>query len=793
VSVRFLLPSYLRPFADGAARLEFEGRPATVGAALDVLGMRHPGVRDRVLSEDGSVRPHVNVFVGDESIRYSGGLATPLTDGAEISIVPAVSGGAPARRARSLLAASLALAAVATCATGARGAGNADQPHPRLALYGRALGTGWPLVKTDGTLDGTVLDQIARYHAVVLSASPFTEYFPNALYQVRLRHLGIPLYAYVQPDYVVPASQPDSLVNLPTRQWILVRNLGGFLYDKSGGGFGDANVNIAKRANGRYVVAEALADFYQQAILSTGRWDGLFLDRFCSGILWQQSLGDSVDFVRAGYPSLTAFDTAWHAGSDTLANRLRRIAGATPVLVGNCAQSVQYTAMNGWAHENFPFQNGGTWDQNMFRVPGGYTVDEASFRAPQSNWLISWPSDLAHPYAADQVRRARFGLGTASLGDGFGTFNPSDIDPATGYMSWWYDEYAVDLLTGRASTSGTDTGWLGKALAPYSVIASVGPDDPASANPGFEADVSGWTLTTTVGATLARDATTAAVGVASGKAVIPAAGANPASTRLTSTGSVIFLPGPPWTASFWARAAGPRSIRVSLVDWFSGNEVVGSTVSLDGTWRRFSLSFTAPASAPIVRLQFQLGGAGVNVWVDDAHCVRTGINVYRREFERGTVLVNPTASALPVLLEQSYRRILGTVDPVTNDGSGGTQFTVPGNDALFLIRTSSLVGAAPQPGAPAALAWANAGPNPSSPGHVVLARLAVPASGRLTASVYDARGRRVRLLFDGVVEPGTRALEWDGQDEHGQFAPPGLYFLRAAQGGAVATRKLVRA
>jgi len=98
VSVRFLLPSYLRPFAGGASRLEFEGRPATVGAALDILGTLHPGVRDRVLSEDGSVRPHVNVFVGDESIRYSGGLATPLAEGAEISIVPAVSGGAPAAR-----------------------------------------------------------------------------------------------------------------------------------------------------------------------------------------------------------------------------------------------------------------------------------------------------------------------------------------------------------------------------------------------------------------------------------------------------------------------------------------------------------------------------------------------------------------------------------------------------------------------------------------------------------------------------------------------------------------------
>jgi len=182
VSVRFLLPSYLRPFAGGASRLEFEGRPATVGAALDILGTLHPGVRDRVLSEDGSVRPHVNVFVGDESIRYSGGLATPLAEGAEISIVPAVSGGAPARFALALALARVVARVVAalaflTCAVGALAAGSTDQPYPRLGLCDRAFGTGWPLVKTDGTLDATVLNQI------------------------RLRHLGLPPYGYVQPDF----------------------------------------------------------------------------------------------------------------------------------------------------------------------------------------------------------------------------------------------------------------------------------------------------------------------------------------------------------------------------------------------------------------------------------------------------------------------------------------------------------------------------------------------------------------------------------------------------------------
>jgi molybdopterin converting factor small subunit len=50
-------------------------------------------VRDRVITELGEVRPHVNIFVDGESIRDTGGLAAPVRDGAEIFILPAVSGG----------------------------------------------------------------------------------------------------------------------------------------------------------------------------------------------------------------------------------------------------------------------------------------------------------------------------------------------------------------------------------------------------------------------------------------------------------------------------------------------------------------------------------------------------------------------------------------------------------------------------------------------------------------------------------------------------------------------------
>lgn len=87
------IPGYLRQFTGGRDRVELRATPATVGDALAEVWDIHPGVRDRVVTETGEVRRHVNIFVGDESIRYTGGLGTPLEDGYEISIIPAVSGG----------------------------------------------------------------------------------------------------------------------------------------------------------------------------------------------------------------------------------------------------------------------------------------------------------------------------------------------------------------------------------------------------------------------------------------------------------------------------------------------------------------------------------------------------------------------------------------------------------------------------------------------------------------------------------------------------------------------------
>jgi molybdopterin synthase sulfur carrier subunit len=93
VQVQIRLPGALRPYADGQRLVDLAVPGSTVGELLDALHKPYPGVHQRVVDELGSLRPHVNVFVNGESIRYLGGLATPLDDGDEVWFLPAISGG----------------------------------------------------------------------------------------------------------------------------------------------------------------------------------------------------------------------------------------------------------------------------------------------------------------------------------------------------------------------------------------------------------------------------------------------------------------------------------------------------------------------------------------------------------------------------------------------------------------------------------------------------------------------------------------------------------------------------
>ena len=91
MSVKVRIPTILRTYTGGASEVTAEGD--TLAAVLESLDASYPGIRGRVLDDAGKLRRFVNVYVGEEDVRFAAGLETPTPDGAQVSVIPAVAGG----------------------------------------------------------------------------------------------------------------------------------------------------------------------------------------------------------------------------------------------------------------------------------------------------------------------------------------------------------------------------------------------------------------------------------------------------------------------------------------------------------------------------------------------------------------------------------------------------------------------------------------------------------------------------------------------------------------------------
>jgi molybdopterin converting factor small subunit len=93
VSVQVLLPGALASLAGGAKHLDVEPAGETLADVLDALAAQHPLLARRIRDETGQVRRFVNVYVDGDDVRFEGGLATAVRDGAEVQVLPSVAGG----------------------------------------------------------------------------------------------------------------------------------------------------------------------------------------------------------------------------------------------------------------------------------------------------------------------------------------------------------------------------------------------------------------------------------------------------------------------------------------------------------------------------------------------------------------------------------------------------------------------------------------------------------------------------------------------------------------------------
>lgn len=99
MAVNVLIPTPLRNLTGQRDMVQVQAE--TVAGLVDQLEQDHPGIGDRLRGEDGNLRRFINIYVNDEDIRFLQGAETPLKDGDQVSIVPAIAGGCAGRSLRT--------------------------------------------------------------------------------------------------------------------------------------------------------------------------------------------------------------------------------------------------------------------------------------------------------------------------------------------------------------------------------------------------------------------------------------------------------------------------------------------------------------------------------------------------------------------------------------------------------------------------------------------------------------------------------------------------------------------
>ena len=91
MSVSVRIPTILRTYTGGDSEVTAEG--ATLSEVLENLDASYPGIKGRILDDQGAIRRFVNVYVGNDDVRFLEALDTTTPDGAQVSVIPAVAGG----------------------------------------------------------------------------------------------------------------------------------------------------------------------------------------------------------------------------------------------------------------------------------------------------------------------------------------------------------------------------------------------------------------------------------------------------------------------------------------------------------------------------------------------------------------------------------------------------------------------------------------------------------------------------------------------------------------------------
>ncbi len=337
------------------------------------------------------------------------------------------------------------------------------------------------------------------------------------------------------------------------------------------------------------------------------------------------------------------------------------------------------------------------------------------------------PFDFVHPSTVEFGRtfypNMRFGLGAALMNDGFFVH---DFGDTSSTVNWWYDEYDFDL---------------GAALGPATLLNSGPPHANLIGNGGFDSATEPWQLinVTPAKATFAVAPASGPDGTAAAHVSVAQPGTVPWHVSFEQ-GSIALSAGVTYELRFRARADAPRRILVQTQGGPPGflNYGLSVEISLERSWKAYALSFIAPFTVSDARVEFFVGAEAGEYRFDAVQLAQLPPQLYRREFAKGSVLLNGTSSLRTISLPTGFKRFSGTQAP-------RHQYIIDDSSDAF-SSTGAWSAIAGQPvttyfgGAIGAHSWAASMRQSTDSGASGQWNLRVPADGQYTIEVWLPSG-----------------------------------------------------
>jgi hypothetical protein len=334
-------------------------------------------------------------------------------------------------------------------------------PFPKVMLHEGVNGAGVPLLKPDPddfrrqVVDVEVLDQIQRFGYWCIQPAYLWDDHAEVLREIRRAGTKVFAHLLVSPFWNVASSDRSSYQ-------ARIQDAVGVDYFRRPDGTPWQSPNFVPNITVPVVRAE-LIDIWTD-VLGTGLFDGALIDPVCGGNGWRVTAADPLDYRAAGYASLEDWDGAMRGAQGAILSELRfRFPDLT--MIGNGGPAGDYPGgdrVDGWWREKFPHQNPFNWFANMFSKLGllkePYQVSKRRLSIIAVNPL--W-TGRPMPDGND-AKEARFGLGSACLGESGFVWGPEGYNWKIAYRTWWLDQYSVDRTTGMPTRRAT--GWLGRAV-----------------------------------------------------------------------------------------------------------------------------------------------------------------------------------------------------------------------------------------------------------------------------------------------------------------------------------------